>query len=182
MSKVGKDIWEKCLKLIRSQVEEQSFKTWFEPIQPHLLNGNTLIVQVPSIYFYEYLEEKYVGLLRKAIVSVLGSQGKLEYSIIVDKGNKEHKPKTLQLPAQPTSSDSFDQNKNTQKAASKSKPSFKPQLNNNYQFENFIEGDCNRLARSAGLAVANRPGFTSFNPLLFYGSVGLGKTHLAHAI
>jgi len=181
MSKGSKDIWDKCLQLIRSQVEDQSFKTWFDPIVPHVLNASTLVVQVPSIYFYEYLEEKYVGLLRQAIVAVLGPQGKLEYSIIVDKGNKENKPKTLQLPAQ-NSSSAISDNKGGQKTAVKEKVLFKAHLNNNYQFENFIEGDCNRLARSAGLAVANRPGYTSFNPLLFYGGVGLGKTHLAHAI
>ncbi|MBC7388259.1 MAG: chromosomal replication initiator protein DnaA [Opitutaceae bacterium] len=182
MSKGGKDTWDKCLQLIRSQVEDQSFKTWFEPIVPHLLSGATLIVQVPSIYFYEYLEEKYVGILRNAIVAILGPQGKLEYSIIVDKGNKENKPKTLQLPAQPYNNGANDNNKFNAKPLIKDKPLFKAQLNNNYQFENFIEGDCNRLARSAGLAVSNRPGYTSFNPLLFYGGVGLGKTHLAHAI
>jgi chromosomal replication initiator protein len=184
MSKNGKEIWDKCLKLIQTQVEEQSFKTWFMPIMPHLINGSTLVVQVPSIYFYEYLEEKYVNLLRKAIVAVLGQQGKLEYSIVVDKGNKENKPKTLTLPTHQNGIEVVEVSKssNTRSVPVKEKISFKSQLNPNYQFENFIEGDCNRLSRSAGLAVANKPGFTSFNPLLCYGGVGLGKTHLAHAI
>ncbi len=181
MNKSGKDVWDKCLKLIRSQVEEQSFNTWFSPIVPHVLNGSSLIIQVPSIYFYEYLEEKYVGLLRKAVVAVLGQEGKLEYSIVVDKGNKENKPKTLQLP---TNQNGIEVSDNTygKGNVAKPKPTFKSQININYQFENLIEGDCNRLARSAGLAVANKPGYTSFNPLLCYGGVGLGKTHLAHAI
>jgi len=180
MSKSGKDVWDKCLNVIQSQVEAKSFKTWFQPIVPHTIHGSTLVVQVPSIYFYEYLEEHYVGLLRKAIITVLGQQGKLEYSIVVDKGNKENKPKTLQLPTELNGTVVSDSSMSVQIA--KNKPSFKSQVNPNYQFENFIEGDCNRLARSAGLAVANKPGFTSFNPLLCYGSVGLGKTHLAHAI
>jgi chromosomal replication initiator protein len=182
MSKNGKETWVKCLNIIQAQVEVQSFKTWFEPIVPYQLNGSTLVVQVPSIYFYEYLEEKYVGLLRKAVSAVLGSEGRLEYSIVVDKGNKEHKPKTLHLPAQQNNNDPFAVSSAAKVKAKEPKNVFKSQLNPNYQFENFIEGDCNRLARSAGLAVANKPGYTSFNPLLFYGGVGLGKTHLAHAI
>lgn len=179
MNKSSKEVWSKCLGVIRLQVEEQSFKTWFEPIVPSQLNGSTLVVQVPSIFFYEYLEGKYVGLLRKAIMSVLGSQGKLEYSIVVDKGNKEHKPKMMVLPTQQTQPEGT---ASPSAATTVAKNIFKSQLNPNYQFENLIEGDCNRLARSAGLAVANKPGYTSFNPLLFYGGVGLGKTHLAHAI
>lgn len=179
MNKNSKEIWSKCLNVIRTQVEEQSFKTWFEPIVPSQLNGTTLVVQVPSIFFYEYLEGKYVGLLRKAIMSVLGNEGKLEYSIVVDKGNNEHKPKMMVLPTQQTPSDSLPISPAKVVAP---KNVFKSQLNPNYQFENLVEGDCNRLARSAGLAVANKPGYTSFNPLLFYGGVGLGKTHLAHAI
>ncbi len=178
MNKNSKEAWVQCMKVIRAQVEEQSYKTWFEPIVPCQLNGATLVVQVPSIFFYEYLEGKFVGLLRKAIVSVLGPEGKLEYSIVVDKGNKEHKPKTLVLPTQQTALPSSTAPEKTPAP----KNVFKAQLNPNYQFENLIEGDCNRLARSAGLAVANKPGYTSFNPLLFYGGVGLGKTHLAHSI
>jgi len=180
MNKNSKETWSKCLGIIRPQVEEQSFKTWFEPIVPSQLNGATLVVQVPSIFFYEYLEGKYVGLLRKAIMAVLGAEGKLEYSIVVDKGNKEHKPKLMVLPTQQTQTSESLSSSGTKSTASKH--IFKSQLNSNYQFENLIEGDCNRLARSAGLAVANKPGYTSFNPLLFYGGVGLGKTHLAHAI
>ena len=76
MSKSGKDVWDKCLNVIQSQVEAKSFKTWFQPIVPHTIHGSTLVVQVPSIYFYEYLEEHYVGLLRKAIITVLGQQGR----------------------------------------------------------------------------------------------------------
>lgn len=182
MNKNSRETWAKCLKVIQTQVEEQSFKTWFEPIMPCQLNGSTLVVQVPSIFFYEYLEGKFVGLLRKAILSVLGPEGKLEYSIVVDKGNKEHKPKTLVLPTQNNGDNSTVSTQQKTFPTAAPKNIFKSQLNNNYQFENLIEGDCNRLARSAGLAVANKPGYTSFNPLLFYGGVGLGKTHLAHAI
>lgn len=183
-------VWEDCLKFIKNQVAEQSFKTWFEPIKPLGLNGATITIQVPSQFFYEYLEEHYVHLLRECVQNELGSEGKLEYSVIVDSGSVQNQPYMVTLP---------NQNQN-QKGKSWGKQRIEPEminpfkmpsldeasrysnLNPNYYFENYIEGDCNRLARSAGIAVAEKPGITSFNPLMIYGGVGLGKTHLVQAI
>ncbi len=176
--------WEKCLNFIRERIPPQSFKTWFEPIRPIAQRDDVLTIQVPSQFFYEWLEENYVHLLKQAIKQEVGSNGRLEYSVIVDRGDEDVKPVTVNF-----SGSSNTQNANRVNGYDLYKnPDFLNQLKNNsnlngsYRFENYIEGDCNRLARSAGYAVAQKPGITSFNPLMFYGGVGLGKTHLVQAI
>ena len=97
-------VWNNCLRVIQEIVPDPSFKTWFEPIVPVRLAGNSLTIQVPSQFFYEHLEEKYVHLLRKAIDAELGPEGRLEYSIIVDKGNEKSRPKTINIPTSKSSS------------------------------------------------------------------------------
>ncbi|GAB2776386.1 chromosomal replication initiator protein DnaA [Rhabdobacter roseus] len=167
----------------------QSYKTWFEPIRPLRIQGKVLTIQVPSQFFYEWLEDNYVHLLRKALDYSIGRDGMLEYSIIVDTGNEKHQPLTMNVPTVKTPASSRPDNFQTDPRLAannhvKDQDSLQldTYLNGNYSFDNFIEGDCNRLARSAGFAVAQRPGLTSFNPLMVYGGVGLGKTHLVQAI
>lgn len=178
-------VWASCLQVIKEQVSEQSFKTWFKPIVPQKLVAHTLTIQVPSQFFYEWLEEHYLALLRQVIDQTLGPQGKLEYSIIVDKGKPRQKPVTIQLPghqraAQPSTSEASFKNPFTLKSLANTSQA--AHLNPNYTFDTYIEGDCNRLAKSAAQAVAKKPGSTSFNPLMIYGGVGLGKTHVVQAL
>ncbi len=193
-------IWKNCLEIIKDNLSYQSFKTWFEPIKPVKLENNILTIQVPSQFFYEWLEEHYITILRKTIKKELGQEGRLEYSIIMDKnGSNNGKPNTPYTINVPTTNRKATQNAyvampidlNTEKSSNIPNPFIIPglkkikvnsQLIESYSFDNFIEGDCNRLARSAGFAVSNNPGKTSFNPLLIYSNVGLGKTHLGHAI
>ena len=180
-------VWEKCLRIIQENIPAQSFQTWFEPIRPFKLNGKVLTIQVPSQFFYEWLEDNYVHLLRQALDHSLGHDGMLEYSIIVDTGTERHQPLTVSMPTTKTPQNSRPDNfQNDPRHAAPPQDQDSLQLdtylNQGYSFDNFIEGDCNRLARSAGFAVAQRPGLTSFNPLMVYGSVGLGKTHLVQAI
>ena len=179
-------VWEDCLRFIRSQVGDQSFKTWFEPIAPLKLHEGILTIQVPSQFFYEYLEEHYVQLLRQVIHTELGPNGRLEYSVIVDSGSAQNQAYSVTLPNQ-TPKNKWEQDKPAKVHSPFDMPSVEDEfrhsnLNPNYDFENYIEGDCNRLARSAGIAVAEKPGVTSFNPLMVYGGVGLGKTHLIQSI
>ena len=183
MDKNFTSVWENCLQVIKDNVSLQSYKTWFEPIVPVKLKDKVLTIQVPSQFFYEWLEEHYVSILKKTIKKELGNEGRLEYSIVIENNNKTNNPHIKNNPVNMP----IDLNKNK----SIRNPFIIPgiahlnvesQLNPNYSFDNFVEGDCNRLARSAGFAVSNNPGGTSFNPLLVYGGVGLGKTHLAHAI
>ena len=192
--KTCEQIWNNCLNIIRDNVSLQSFKTWFEPIKPVKLNGNVLTIQVPSQFFYEWLEEHYITLLKKIIKKELGSEGRLEYSIVMENSFNSTKPYTVKIPTtntkdikNPAVSMPVDIGGNTGIKNPFIIPGLKKlnidsQLNPNYSFDNLVEGDCNRLARSAGFAVAQKPGGTAFNPLLIYGGVGLGKTHLAHAI
>ena len=185
-------IWSNCLEIIKDNVSLQSFKTWFEPIKPIKLQSNVLTIQVPSQFFYEWLEEHYITLLKKTIRKELGAEGRLEYSIVMESSYHNNKPYTVKIPTaskslkNPSVSMPIEIGNGTIKnpfiIPGLKKINIDSQLNANYSFENFVEGDCNRLARSAGYAVANKPGGTAFNPLLIYGSVGLGKTHLAHSI
>ncbi|HPD95282.1 MAG: chromosomal replication initiator protein DnaA [Bacteroidales bacterium] len=188
-----KDVWQNCLKIIKDNVTPISFQTWFEPIIPVKLEKNVLTIQVPSPFFYEYLEEQYIDLLRKTLRKELGSDAKLEYSVVMENSAfRNQLPVTVNLPTQnktdlrnkpisgtPSQDISI---KNPFVIPGIKKLHVDPQLNPEYNFNNFIEGECNRLARSAGLAIAQSPGKNPFNPFFIYGNSGLGKTHLAHAI
>jgi chromosomal replication initiator protein len=193
MKKDHEKTWERCLEVIQDNVSQQSFKTWFQPIKALKLADAVLTIQVPSQFFYEWLEEHYIGLLKKTIKKELGTEGRLEYSIIMENGSKSAHPYAVKVPTSnsrdvknPSVSLPIDVAnspiKNPFIIPGLRKIKIESHLNPNYSFENFIEGDCNRLARSAGYAVAQKPGGTAFNPLLVYGGVGLGKTHLAHSI
>ena len=98
MAKTSEKVWSNCLEIIKDIVEWQHFKTWFEPIKPVELRDNILIIQVPSQFFYEYLEEHYVNLLAKTLRRVLGKDARLEYRIMVDSGNHNNKPLTMDVP------------------------------------------------------------------------------------
>ncbi|MHA7877356.1 MAG: chromosomal replication initiator protein DnaA [Bacteroidota bacterium] len=179
-------VWNNCLRFIQEQINEQSFKTWFKPIVPKKLEKNTLTIQVPSQFFYEWLEEHYLSLLQRVIHRELGPEGKLEYSIIVDQGSTNQKPFTIKLPLhaptynnQPIAEPSFKNPFALKNIGSAGQSSY---LNPNYTFDTFIEGSCNQLAKSAAQAIAKKPGGTSFNPFMIYGGVGLGKTHIVQAL
>lgn len=174
-------VWGNCLQTIKRNVNVQSFKTWFEPIKPVALTEQALTIQVPNKFFYEWLEEHYVSLLKMTIKKELGDTGSLKYQILMGKA-QNGKPKAEKNNTAVPGAIDTGNIKNPFVIPGIRKLKIDPQLNPNYTFDNFIEGDCNRLARSAGHAIAARPGGTAFNPLVVFGDVGLGKTHLAHAI
>ena len=193
MSTDANAVWNECLSFIKDNIQPQAFKTWFEPIKPVKLADNSLSVQVPSKFFYEWLEEHYVKLLKVALTKSLGEGAKLVYIIRMENTYGNREPFTEKIPSSnrsyhaPQEIDVPIKSKNPELKNPFVIPGIRnikieSQLNPNYSFDNFLEGDSNRLARSAGMAVANKPGGTSFNPLLIFGGVGLGKTHLAHAI
>ena len=193
MDKTAQSVWENCLSFIKDNIQDQAYKTWFEPIKSVELTDNALYIQVPSKFFYEWLEEHYVKLLKSALTKELGASAKLLYKIKMENTYGNKLPFTEQLPSNnrsPIKSQDVDATyknispelKNPFVIPGIRNLKIESQLNPNYNFDNFLEGDSNRLARSAGMAVANKPGGTSFNPLLIFGGVGLGKTHLAHAI
>ncbi len=193
MLKNHNQIWTDCLTIIKDNVQPISFRTWFEPIKPLKIENEILTIQVPSPFFYEYLEEQYIDILRRTLRKVIGVNAKLEYNVVMS----NPQPKSASLTVNyPTNNNSKLNNRpvsiplNTDSANIKNpfvipgiqKLHIDPQLKKENTFENYVEGECNRLARSAGFAVAQNPGGTSFNPLLIYGDSGLGKTHLAQAI
>ncbi|MGJ8593709.1 MAG: chromosomal replication initiator protein DnaA [Aquaticitalea sp.] len=193
MNLTAQTVWDNCLSFIKDNIQPQAYKTWFEPIAAVKLTDNALSIQVPSKFFYEWLEEHYVKILKVALTKQLGETAKLVYVIKMENSYGNKQPFTEKIPSSNRSavkSQDVDiplQNKNPELKNPFVIPGIRnvkieSQLNPNYNFENFLEGDSNRLARNAGLAVANKPGGTSFNPLLIFGGVGLGKTHLAHAI
>ena len=186
-------VWMECLSFIKDNIKPQAYKTWFEPIKPIKVSGNVLTIQVPTKFFYEWLEEHYIKILRVALVRELGKDAKLIYDVKMENNYSNNTPHTVRFPSSnrnpiPEQGVTIPVELNKKELRNPfiipgiQKVKVESQLNPNYSFDNFIEGDSNRLSRSAGLAVANKPGGTAFNPLLIYGGVGLGKTHLAHAI
>ncbi len=189
IKKQAEAIWKNCLEFIKSNVTEQNFNTWFIPIKPIELKDNKLLIQVPSMFFYEYIEENYIDLIKKALHVSIGKDASLNYLIDVENSSKNSSK--IKLPNVSTNTKNPPINISTTTQQPKMNPFAIPgikkiqidsHLNPNYSFENFAEGECNRLARSAAYAVAEKLDQTAFNPLFIYGGVGLGKTHLAQAI
>lgn len=186
-------VWERCLSFIRDNVGEQNFKTWFLPIKALSLKNNTLTIQVPSKFFFEWIEENYLDLLKSVLKRELGPNAKLVYSILMEKKSKSNgKQTTLDIPSSnktPIKSQEVspplryeNSLKNPFVIPGIQKLKIESNLNPDYSLDQFLEGASNRLARSAGKAISKRPGQTAFNPMFIHSEVGLGKTHLANAI
>ncbi|MBP6068180.1 chromosomal replication initiator protein DnaA [Bacteroides sp.] len=180
-------LWNRCLDIIRDNVPESTFKTWFVPIVPLKYEDRTLIVQVPSQFFYEFLEDKFVDLLRKTLYKVIGDGTKLMYNVMVDRTsipnqtvNLEASNRSMAIPQKSVIRGGG--NKAPSILQAPAPQDLDPHLNPDYNFENFIEGYSNKLSRSVAEAVAQSPAKTVFNPLFLHGASGVGKTHLANAI
>ena len=176
-------LWGRCLNLIRDNVPETTFKTWFEPIVPLKYEDKALTIGVPSPFFYEFLEEKFVDLLRAALYKEIGEGTQLMYCILTDKTNHitvnmEGSKRSSALPTQTVIRDG---NKAPNPMQAPAPQDLDPHLNPNYNFENFIKGNSNEFSRTVGETVAKNPAKT-FNPLFLYGPSGVGKTHLTNAI
>lgn len=181
-------LWSNCLNVIKDNVNDITFNTWFAPIVPLSYDKNIFTIQVPSQFFYEYLEDKFIDLLRMTLHREIGYNTILNYRILVENtsntlidyrgDNKSLNIETKRIPTGNKISSS--------KAVSPFEKvivnDFDSQLNSKYTFDNFFEGISNKLSRTAGETIANNPGKTAFNPLLIHGSSGVGKTHLCHAI
>jgi chromosomal replication initiator protein len=165
-------VWKNCLQKIKENVTQMTFNTWFLPIKPVELRGSILKVQLPSKFFWEWVDEHFNSLINKTIRDVIGPEAKLTY--IVDENSA-----TLEVSEEDIVAKNI--NKPTSEKQ-KAKQTFESHLNPRYTFENFIKGEGNQLARAAAGAISDNPGGTSFNPFFVYGGVGLGKTHLVHAI
>jgi len=176
--------WTEFLAIIKSEINAQSFKTWFEPIKPIKLVDSELTVRVTSHFFYDWLEAHYNMRITNALEKVLGRSARLSYNVVPAEESAQTNVITqYPLPAE--------KHETPAPLAHHTAPAEETQavfpyqqtfLNPRFTFENYIKGESNQLARAAALAVANNPGGTSFNPLVLYGGTGLGKTHLIQAI
>jgi chromosomal replication initiator protein len=187
------ELWDKCLEVIRDNVNTQSFNTWFEPIVPRKLEGSVLTIEVPSQFYYEWIEEHYVALLKSTLRYLLGPDARLEYSIIIHNDQQGGQNYAINLPT--ASLDNERKNPPVNYPLNSEKPvpnhwviaglkkiSIDPQLNPHYTFATFVEGTTTRVAYNAALDVVHRLGTTTTNPFYIYGACGLGKTHLCQAI
>ena len=166
-------IWKNCLSKIKENVTLMTYNTWFLPIKPIQLSNNTLKVEIPSHFFWEWIDEHYNLLINNTIAEVIGPDAKLSY--IINKVSNQLE--------QPSDNGGNEKSKNSIiTGKQKVKHNFESYLNSRYTFEDFITGEGNQLARAAAVAISDNPGGTSFNPFFVYGGVGLGKTHLIQAI
>lgn len=179
MQDAAREVWQNCLQLIKSKVNEQSFHTWILPIKAIGLHGATLTVQVPSEFVKNWIQDKYSAVLANALRSILGTSATYVFEIApseeidileipknIDHGHPDAPLRSTIRKIEPSNDNDDDQHP----------------INERYTFENFVEGSSNQFAKAAAFAVAEAPGKTSFNPLVIYGGVGLGKTHLIQAI
>jgi len=177
---IAQKLWSQIIEVITPRITIQSLKTWFDPITPVRFSDKILYLQVPSQFFSEWIEEHYQSLLYETMKTLLGDQS-LDIEYIVAPDNLP-----LSLESELVVSSPLGERSSSSLFASKAipvqLPGLLPTLNPRYMFGNYIKGESNQFARAAAQAVANNPGGTSFNPLVIYGGVGLGKTHLVHAI
>jgi chromosomal replication initiator protein len=183
MAEAYQMVWHACLTTIRKNISYQSFKTWFEPIKAVKLDTQVLTIQVPSKLHYEWIEEHYLQLLKVCLRRELGDTGRLEYQIVMATEPQQKAITGAEPDDEPRPSFiGGNEIKNVYLIPGIKSVKHESNLNIDHRFTNFIEGDCNRLGRNAGIAIAKKPGNNSFNPFVIYGGVGLGKTHLAQAI
>lgn len=165
-------VWKKCLTKLKENVTLMTYNTWFLPIRPISISNNNLKVQLPTQFFWEWIDEHFSSIVQKTIREVLGENGKLSYIIADEQDLKEEE--VIKNNSTP--------NHVKLKAVEIKKPEHETNLNPRYTFDNFIKGEGNQLARAAAGAISDNPGGTSFNPFFVYGGVGLGKTHLIQSI
>lgn len=167
--------WAQCQTILADNLTSTAYQTWFAPIVPLQFAEGVLVLQVKSQFVAEYIEENYIQLLSVAIIRVFGQGTRLEYRVLIDSTSGAG----TSLPSAGSSSKPQMQ---PARVAEQNSAAFDSQLNNLYTFDSFVAGEPNKLARTAGLAIAKQPGYTAFNPLFVYGGSGVGKTHLVNAI
>ena len=167
-------LWQKCAIILKDNLTQTVYNTWFAPLEAVSFSDGVLVLRVKSQYVVEYIEENYLELLARTIHRVFGDGTRLEYRVLIDStsGAGATYPSKQQVA-------------NAQSHVAMQMPDreqWDSQLNPSCTFDSFIAGESNRMARTAGLAIAKEPGKTIFNPVFIYGSSGVGKTHLANAI
>lgn len=174
--------WSLCLDFIRDNVSKSVFDAWFSVISPVSLENGELLIQVPSYFVYEYLEQNCLEVIKAAVTKIFGKGTRLMYNILTDKDNNISQDISSTGSVSPVKGAALIGNKAPAPSDAPLVQDLNPQLDPNYNFDNFVEGTSNKLARTAGETIALNPANTAFNPLFIYGSSGVGKTHLVNAI
>ena len=180
-----KEMWNRCLQVIKDNVPEKTYTCWFEPIEPIKYENSTLFIGVPTLFFYEMLDGPFLNIMRKALEKGIGEGTQLQYKVMVVKDNQDEKStvdmkgsdRSTDIPVRPI----INGNKTPNPMQAIAPQDLDPHLNPNYTFSNFIKGTSNELSRTVGETVAKEPAKT-FNPLFLHGPSGVGKTHLTNAI
>jgi chromosomal replication initiator protein len=181
-NEIYNEMWQDCLDKLRSSITEEEIAKWFKPIRPIDFDGSNLRLRVPNESFVASIEKRYLSILRPIITELYGADTQLHYAIPRGVRQPQNEAKESSVPKFAGPIDTAKIKNPFALPGLPRRIMFDPQLNPNYTFDNHIEGECNRLARSAGMAVAVSPGTTAFNPLYIYGDSGLGKTHIVQAI
>ena len=166
--------WQLFLDCLRNQVSPQDFSTWFSVLKMIRFANGELFVGVPNRFFPEIIEQRFAGELKSALAQAYGPSARLHYQVVTpEAGGSSERERELQA------------RENKQEVVTPQTRRvlpLDPNLNPSYTFDNFLEGEANRLSRSVGLNISENPGRGSFNPFFLYGPSGVGKTHLANAI
>lgn len=184
MNQTLQTYWAKCQSLLKEELTESAYKTWFAGIVPVSFQSNLLVLRLQSQFIAEYIEDNYINQFSRVLFKVFGPGTKLEYQIMIDRpsgamttsysAGVEQEKLGMNRPTQPSSYLAQRNEPNL--------PALDSRLNPSQTFDSFVQGECNKMARTVALTVARDPGSTAFNPLFIYGGSGVGKTHLANAI
>ena len=176
------ELWSRCLDYVAERVEPMAFRTLFAQLSVEEFDGKSMVLRASSDYICEQIDGKYAQVFATALKSVYGFVPAISYNVVIDADAGLERQGTVGLNAVPAP-------KNVKTAFEIRNPFEQPQnsvsinsnLSSDYTMDNFVLGDCNRLAYNAALAIANKPGGI-FNPMFLWGASGLGKTHLVNAI
>ena len=166
--------WQLFLDCLRNQVSPQDFSTWFSVLKMIRFANGELFVGVPNRFFPEIIEQRFAGELKSALAQAYGPSARLHYQVVnPEAGGSSERERELQA---------LEKKPEVITPQTRRVLPLDPNLNPSYTFDNFLEGEANRLSRSVGLNISDNPGRGSFNPFFLYGPSGVGKTHLANAI
>lgn len=168
-------LWAECQQVLRDNLPQSAYQTWFAPVTAIQWENNVLVLQVKSQFVVEYIEENYLDLLSRVLRKVFGPKVQLEYRILMAGSS-------IDVPSESMHHVMAAASPVTQPKANTLVEAWDSQLNAQYTFDNFVKGEPNKLARAAAVEIAKNPGKTIFNPLFLFGGSGVGKTHLATAI
>lgn len=194
MTRDVKESWRECLEIIQDNLTQDIFTYWFAPIEAVSFEGNILTLKVPSYYYCEHIDSTFAQLIGMVLGRVFGPKVRLQYQVLYDRSRPGMPEYTTTLPSASSVGSQPQRVNLVGRVEQKELPNpfvipgirqiqIDPQLKPDYCFENFVSGECNRMALEAGRAIVYmKEKSSSFNPLIIYGASGLGKTHLAQAI